>query len=70
MKFDYFSEYAEQWLTNNGYTFDVLKKYQYKTKYKVSKDGVELIWSATDTIRDYEAGIKQFQEMFDLATKL
>ena len=69
-KFEYFSEHAEKWLTDNGYTFVVLKKYQYKNKYKVSKEGIELIWSANDTIRDYDAGIKQFQEMFDMAAKL
>lgn len=69
-KFEYFSEYAEQWLTENGYSFTCVTKYKYKTKYKVSKDGVEMIWSCNDTIRDYKVGIEQFQVMFDLYSKI
>lgn len=66
----YFSEYVEQWFQDNGYSFEVIKRHAYKTKYNVSKNGISLIWTANDSIRDFDAGIKNFQTMFEMATKL
>lgn len=57
---------AEKWWNENGFTYQLKKRYSHKDVYLVSKDGVMLLFEIPDTVTDSEANMKFFQKMFDL----
>ena len=59
-------KYAERWWKKNGFDVNLLKRYQSKSIYAVSRDGMATNVEIPYTVRKFKGFMEQFQKGFDL----
>ena len=62
--------YAERYWQKNGFTVKLLKRYQSKSIYEVSRDGLTQKAEIPDTVRRFGEYMKQFQKGWDMAMEV
>jgi len=63
-------KYAEGYWEKNGFTVKLLKRYQSKSIYEVSRDGLTRKEEIPDTVRRFGEYMKQFQKGWDMAVEV
>lgn len=63
-------KYVEQWFTENGYTFSVIKQFISKTKYEVSKDGISDIFELPSEVQDPKKYMIMYDRSFEMKKQI
>lgn len=63
-------KYAEKYWLEHGFTTKLLKRYQTKSVYEVSRDGLTRKEEIPDTVRRFGEYMKQFQKSWDMAVEV
>lgn len=62
--------YAEKYWRENGFEVKLVKRYQSKSVYEVSRDGLTRKEEIPDTVRRFGEYMKQFQKGWDMAVEI
>lgn len=62
--------YAERYWQKNGFTVKLLKRYQSKSVYEISRDGLTRKEEIPYTVRKFGEYMKQFQNGWDMLVEI
>jgi hypothetical protein len=63
-------KYAERWWKKNGFDVKLLKRYQSKSIYEISRDGLTRKEEIPYTVKKFGEYMKQFQEGWDMLVEI
>ena len=63
-------KYAEKWFAKNGFEFELLKQYNSKTVYRISKDGLTYKWELPFGVIEMGKYMKLCGESHDMMVEL
>ena len=63
-------KYAERWWKKNGFEVKLLKRYQSKSIYEISRDGLTRKEEIPYTVKKFGEYMKQFQKGWDMLAEI
>lgn len=63
-------KYAERWWKKNGFEVKLLKRYQSKSIYEISRDGLMRKEEIPYTVKKFGEYMKQFQKGWDMLVEI
>ena len=63
-------KYAERWWEKHGFEVELLKRYQSKSIYKVSRDGMTTNEEIPYTVRKFKEFMERFQKGWDMQLEI
>lgn len=63
-------KYAERWWKKNGFEVKLIKRYQSKSIYEISRDGLTRKEEIPYTVKKFGEYMKQFQKGWDMLVEI
>ena len=63
-------KYAERWWEKHGFVVELLKRYQSKSIYKVSRDGMTTNEEIPYTVQKFKEFMERFQKGWDMQMEI
>lgn len=63
-------KYVETWFEKNGFQCELIKQYQSKTKYKISKDGIIEIFELPYALTDPKKYMEMYRKSFEMKKEI
>lgn len=63
-------KYVEKWFKENGFECKLIKQYQSKTKYEISKDGITETFELPYGVEDCKKYMKIYNDNFEMKKEI